>query len=113
MRILTLILILAISAQPSQAAFCVMDQPQDGATVAAHHTPEGDSGGHSCCDPEFSESGDTCQDDMHCRLCTAGALLVPEVLRISAGWPYPHALALGQSEVLPSHAYPPFRPPIS
>jgi hypothetical protein len=112
MRTLALILILAVVAQPLQAGYCDMDAGQDQAS-AAHHM-DGETDGHGCCDPGSSGSGATCKDDMNCRLCTAGVLVLPEFPRFDATpWPRPHLVALGDSRILPSHASPPYRPPIS
>ena len=113
MRTLILILVLAISAQPLQAGYCDMESAGDG-TAAAHHMGDDGADGHGCCDPDPSDTVDTCLGDMHCRLCTAGVLLMPELPRFdSAGWPTARLGVLRDAGPAPSHAAPPYRPPIS
>ena len=113
MRVLTLMMILALSAQPLQAGYCPMDHSQNGPNSASH-AMDGDMDAHDCCDTEPSGSDDGCQDGMHCRLCTTGVLLLPNSLRVdAAGWPAAQPLAFSDTGPLPSHASPPYRPPIS
>lgn len=113
MKALTLILILAICAQPLQAGFCAMDMDQGQSQGMAHDMDTENSDGHGCCDPEESDSGDACESGMHCGFCTAGVSLLPEALRVSPVWHHGYAFELSDGRVLPSHASPPYRPPIS
>ncbi len=114
MRLLTLILILAISAQPLQAGWCAMGVDQ-GAAASMDMPMGGDAGGdgHDCCDTEPTEAEDACEGGTHCGHCTVASPGLPSVLRVPVAW-----LPAGEFEsfggvLLPSHSSPPFRPPIS
>ena len=113
MRILTLILILAVSAQPLQAGFCAMgmDQGQSAPMDMPLDMDHGDS--HDCCETESSEAEENCEGGSHCGHCTVASPALPSVLRVPVAW-----LPVGEFEfsggvLLPSHSSPPFRPPIS
>jgi hypothetical protein len=116
MRVLTLILVLAVSAQPLQAGYCAMDLSQGQGADSGHHLDMDMSGDHSdshgCCDPDSSDSGGSCQDGMHCRVCTAVTSLVPEGLKMMALDPSHPVFNLNGNSLLPSHSNPPYRPPI-
>ena len=113
MRILSLILILAISAQPLQAGFCAIDIGQGSSADMASQMDMSDSDDHSCCDPEESESDTGCEAGMHCGMCTAAVPLVPEIPRIASILNSSHVSMLEGGHLLPSHSSPPYRPPIS
>jgi hypothetical protein len=113
MRILTLILILAVSAQPLQAGFCAMGMDQGQA--AAMDMPMGmdHGGGHDCCDTEAPESEETCEGGSHCGHCTVASPALPSVLRVPVAWLPAGEFEFSAGVLLPSHSSPPFRPPIS
>ena len=50
MRLLTLILILALAAQPLQAGCCAMDPGQGQSNDTMQHGGTAESDGHACCD---------------------------------------------------------------
>ena len=113
MRILTLILILAISAQPLQAGFCAMDMEQGQSSEMEMPTGMDHSDDHACCDPQDSDSDDACENGSHCGFCTAVTPLMPTVVRVADLWTCAHGFASEGGDLLPSHSSPPFRPPIS
>jgi hypothetical protein len=113
MRLLTLVLILAISAQPLQAGFCAMgmDQGQAAGMDLSMDTDHG--GGHDCCETESSEPEATCDGGSHCGHCTVASPALPSVLRVPVAWPSAGEFEFSAGVLLPSHSSPPFRPPIS
>ena len=113
MRLLLFILTLAIVAQPLQAGFCAMEMGQGQSADTMQHGDMPESDGHDCCDTEEPGSDDGCKSGAHCGACVGGVSLLPQVLRIGSDWHYEYVLKLSDGDVLPSHASPPFRPPIS
>lgn len=114
MKLLSALLILMIAAQPVQAGFCDMESEGGSAAKASEqHHPGDSSGDHGCCDPTDSDSGSTCSDRMHCGFCggTAAAIPAGSVLAAPPDWAGP--LPLSDGVVTPSHARPPYRPPIT
>ena len=113
MRVLTLILILAISAQPLQAGFCAMgmDQGQAAAMDQSMDMDHGDA--HDCCDTGSPEPGETCDGGSHCGHCTVASPALPSVLRVPVAWQSAGEFEFFAGILLPSHSSPPFRPPIS
>ena len=114
MKFVSALLVLMIAAQPVQAGFCDMESGGDTAAQAGQqHHPGESSGDHGCCDPTDSDSGTTCSDRMHCGFCagTAAALPMGPVLAAPPDWATP--LPLSGGIIAPSHASPPYRPPIA
>jgi hypothetical protein len=116
MKFWVLMLVLAISVQPAQAGFCDMDMAKNPNT--AHHadsasTSQDDHGGHPCCGSDDPGTSGECDGGMQCGFCHGGVSPLPSVIRFAVEWPYFHAPKLSSGVVLPSHASPPFRPPIS
>jgi len=109
MRLLTLLLILAISAQPLQAGFCDMDSSQE----AAHHMEQSEGADHDCCDSDEPESQQTCDGQLHCGYCSVSVSALPKIPKINADWVNLYTPSLSSGLILPSHSSPPFRPPIS
>ena len=110
MKILALILVLAISAQPLQAGTCDMDMSQE----STHHTEQAKDSGHDCCKTDDPDSpGQNCDGNMHCGFCNANLPALQPLLRVSSPWAQAHVRGLDSGELLPSHSSPPFRPPIS
>lgn len=124
MKILSVILVLMIAAQPVQAGFCDMG-PSDG---AAQHTPmqhdgqhDGQHGmqhgsgapasGHDCCDAQVSRPDQDCEGLSHCATCIAGLAALPVQDGQAAAGHYAYRLPLTESQVPPSHSAPPYRPP--
>ena len=113
MRILTLVLIMAICAQPLQAGFCAMGMEQ-GQTVAMDMPMDKDhGGGHDCCDTEAPGAEDTCEGGSPCGHCTVASPALPSVLRVPVAWQPAGAFDFSAGVLPPSHSSPPFRPPIS
>lgn len=113
MRILTLILILAISTQPLQAGFCAVDMQQGQPSGTQMPMDMDHSDDHGCCDTQNSDSDESCENGSHCGFCTAAAPLIPSSVRIGAHWVYAYDFDAANGNLLPSHSSPPFRPPIS
>ena len=113
MRLLSLILILAISAQPLQAGFCVMGTEQGQPVVMDMSTEMNHGENHDCCETDTPETQESCEGGSHCGHCTVASPALPSVLRVPVAW-----LPAGEFEIsagvrLCSHSSPPFRPPIS
>lgn len=113
MRLLTLVLILAISAQPLQAGFCAMgmDQGQSSSTDMSMDMDHGD--GHECCETDTNEADGSCEGGSHCGHCTLASPAIPSVLRVPVAWQPAGEFEISAGVLLPSHSSPPFRPPIS
>lgn len=116
MKFWSLILVLAIIAQPVQAGFCDMDMEMNQETP--HHMvlsdpDESDRAGHDCCGSDEPESSDGCGSDMDCGSCFAGVSAIPNLARIPVAFGHQHTPGLISGVVLPSHTSPLFRPPIS
>ena len=127
MRILSVILVLLIAAQPVQAGFCDM-RPSGDAPPASHlqhgamqnaamqhdgkqHAAGADSARHDCCAATNPESDPGCAGLDQCGSCTISLAAVPALSRLCAlpaagvrASPLVGQLAL-------SHSAPPYRPP--
>jgi hypothetical protein len=116
MKLLVLILVLAISAQPLQAGICDMNMEKN--QESSHHMDHSDmdhsdTEGHKCCDSDDSESSVGCDSGMNCGPCFASVSMMPSLARFFADFSHSDALGLSPGVVLPSHTYPLYRPPIS
>jgi len=111
MRLLILILVLAISAQPMQAGAC--DMSMDDNQEATHHMDMSGSSGHDCCDTEDSNSDKGCDAGMNCGMCFVSVSAMFSIPRVVPVWSHPVYLESSSGVILPSHASPPFRPPIA
>ena len=136
MKSLCFILIIALTIQPLQAGVCAMapDQSEDQAQVeqnhhhsmAMEHAPTmspnlsngmnmDHSGGEmpDCCDSDTAEQPADCADMTDCGNCYArGSVLVASSAPLDQ-WLIQYRVLPTSGEIVPSHAYPPFRPPIS
>lgn len=111
MKALVLILVLAISAQPLQAAACDMDTGKN--QESAHHMDMSGPSGHDCCDTEDTPSRDDCGAGMDCGMCFVSVSAVSVIPRHVPLWSRPVYRESSSGVVLPSHSSPPFRPPIA
>lgn len=113
MRLLTLILILAITAQPLQAGFCAMDLEQG--QVAEMDMPmDMDHGdGHDCCDTDNQVPEESCEGGSNCSHCTVVSPALSTILRVPVAWLPAGEFEISDGIILPSHSSPPYRPPIS
>ena len=116
MKVLVLILVLAISAQPLQAGFCDMDMEKNQET--SHHMDHSDMDhsdqeNHRCCDSDESDSPTGCDSNMNCGPCFVSFSMIPSLARFFADITHSDALGLSPGVVLPSHTSPLYRPPIS
>lgn len=107
-KVLTLIIVLMLSAPPLQAGMCMMDM---GKTDHQHMSQADD--GCTCCNPDPSGHDSNCGGADHCGACSVGVSVPPSFLPIQTAWNPIIIPALASSAVLPSHSSPPFRPPIS
>ena len=112
MKLLAAILVFMLAAQPVQAGFCDMDSDAVAAPGQQHH-PETDSNDdHGCCDPSDGDDRLPCSERMHCGSCSIGVAAIP-IAAVPASAPQWSApLALSDGVLAPSHASPPYRPPI-
>jgi hypothetical protein len=113
MRILTLILILAISVQPLQAGHCDMGSEQGAAQDASHHMDMGTAAGHDCCDTGADSGGGDCAGGFYCGPCATVVPLTTEFPRIAPLWQRSYVAESTSGVILPSHSSPPYRPPIA
>jgi hypothetical protein len=116
MKILVLILVLALSAQPLQAGSCDMSMEKEQETSqhmghSGHEQPENQ--GHDCCGSGDTDSSDGCDGNMDCGPCFVSFTAIPALVRFAAVFTHQHTPNLSSGVVLPSHSSPPFRPPIS
>ena len=110
MKILVLILVLAISAQPLQAGACDMDMEKS--QESTERMDMAGSDGHDCCDTEDSDSDEGCGAGMHCGMCFVSVSAISSIPRVVPIWSHPVYLESSSGLILPSHSAPPFRPPI-
>lgn len=120
MKLLAVILTFLIAMPPLQAGFCDMQPSVDSAAHAGmqhdgmqHDGQQDDRQGHDCCAPADEDGSTDCDNMVQCGTCgvtTAAVAVAPAVV------PLPDLVArsfLNDSGVPPSHASPPYRPPIS
>jgi hypothetical protein len=129
-KYLTLLLILSLSLSPLQAGSCDMQQDQpnepqghqhvmDSAMpMAAHHEQKvaehGQSGNmHDCCDLDPAAQNQDCGETMDCGSCSAFASAISSTIHNSTQLAESHMPSLRSGEIVASHAFPPYRPPIS
>lgn len=114
MKLLAAILVVLIAAQPVQAGFCALDASGDDDPHAAmQHGHATDDGGHSCCQTSGADENQDCGATMPCGSCAAGLLAPLFVPPTTTLWLSADYAVSSEGLVLPSHATPPFRPPIS
>ena len=113
MKFLAAFLMFMIAAQPVQAGFCDMDLHGDATAQAGQqHHPGDSSGDHGCCDPADSDNGTTCSDRMHCGSCAGTVAALPAGPVLTAPPDLARPSPLNGGIITPSHASPPYRPPI-
>jgi hypothetical protein len=111
MKLLILILVLAISAQPLQAGACDMDMEKN--QESTHHMDMSGPNGHDCCDTEDTDSLDGCEAGMNCGMCFVSVSAISSIPRTVPVWSHLVYLESSSGVILPSHSSPPFRPPIA
>lgn len=111
MKLLVLILVLAISAQPLQIGACDMDMDNSQETTQQVEHPG--SNKHDCCDTEEADSQGNCEAGMHCGMCFVSVSALPVIPRVVSFWSHPVYSVSSTGDILPSHSSPPFRPPIA
>jgi hypothetical protein len=121
MKLLAIIMVFMIAAQPLGAGFCDMEASDGTADHAGmlHHGSgqEMDSpGSHDCCDPDrdgASEPASDCSYSMDCGFCASGVTaLTPVPYLADARLPGYRPAAKSGIRVT-RQISPPFRPPIS
>jgi hypothetical protein len=113
MKLLAVILVLMIAAQPVQAGICDMTQ-SDGQTdmhAGMQHDGGDAASGHDCCEPDGSDQGSGCDNRVQCGSCAAGLAGISSLQGPVATPVATHLVLLGDGRISPSHAAPPFRPP--
>jgi len=90
MKLLILILVLAISAQPLQAGFCG-DMDMEKSQETAHHMEHSDNDGHDCCDSDDADSIEGCDSEMMCGFCFASVSAFPNMLKVNANWAHQYS----------------------
>lgn len=111
MRILVLVLVLAISAQPLQAGACDMGVGQS--QEIGQDVDMSGSNDHDCCDSEETDSDEGCSAGMHCGMCFVSVSAIHSIPRVVPFWSHPVYRESSTGAILPSHSSPPFRPPIA
>ena len=120
MKLLVALLVLMIAAQPVQAGFCYMDlSGGPGDHAGMNHGSDAGEAAHGCCQSPAGDSGSTSGpgtetgcSDMPCGTCVASVAAIPPARCLAALAPVGAHVQLGAGLVTPSHASPPFRPPI-
>jgi len=121
MKLLALILMFVIAAQPVGAGFCDMESAGETAdhTAMSQHgaTQENDShSGHDCCDPGLvgdNRPASDCNFDMDCGFCVAGMSAVAPLPNQLSFWLRVYRSSAILRPLITRHTSPPFRPPIS
>jgi hypothetical protein len=142
MKSLSFILIIALTIQPLQAGVCAMvndqgeGQSQNQLEVKTSHQHSVSSGpagamehampmspgmnmDHSdeamqdCCDSDSADQPTECADMNDCGSCYAGSSVLVALSTPLEQWLIQYKALPSSGEIVPSHAYPPFRPPIS
>jgi hypothetical protein len=109
MKLLAVILVFMIAAQPVQAGIC--DMMQSDGHAGMQHDGGDPAAGHDCCEPDGSDQGSDCDNMVQCGSCAAGLAGIAS-LPGQVSSPVATRLALlGDGCISPSHAAPPFRPP--
>lgn len=113
MKLLAVILVFMIAAQPVQAGFCDMMQSDGHADMHAgmKHDSGGGASGHDCCEPGDGGQGSGCDNMVQCGSCTAGLAAIAMLESQAVAPLATHLKLLGDSCISPSHSAPPFRPP--
>jgi hypothetical protein len=129
MKLLVAILVFMIVAQPVRVGFCDMQPIGDSVAHSGmqsghrqhdsmqhdgmqHAREDGARPNHDCCAPAAKGHGDTCDTMIQCGTCAVAVAVVPVVPALS---PVPESALcsyLDDPGVPPSHASPPYRPPI-
>jgi hypothetical protein len=111
MKLLAFILVIALGAPPLQAGVCDMgaDPGQETQQSTAH--PGADD--HDCCDTEKADEPEGCEGGMDCCPCYVSLSVLPTFPRIAGGTLNTLVADRLTGVLLPSHASPPFRPPIA
>jgi hypothetical protein len=119
MKFLLAMLVLMLLAPPVQALGCDMASGDEAAMHAAmgHGAMQDHKGatasGHDCCaSPQAAGGGDSCAD-MSCAACVVAVAAIPSLAASANLRPASQVPAFDNGAVSPSHASPPFRPPIS
>jgi DNA-binding transcriptional LysR family regulator len=119
MKLLAAILVFMITAQPVQAGFCDMQPSGDSAAHAGmqhggmqHDTQEDGRQGHDCCAPADEDGSRDCDNMVQCGTCSVATAAVAVEPAIAPVPEWALRSYLNGSGVPPSHASPPYRPPI-
>jgi len=120
MKLLAVILVFMIAAQPATAGFCDMGSPGEAAAHAgmSHHASGQDTdshGGHDCCDPDRGgDSGPSpdCGLGMDCGYCVSAVTAVAVSPYLATSPPPVHQPSATHGALITRHTSPPFRPPI-
>jgi len=136
MKSLCFILIIALTIQPLQAGVCAMakdkgegqsenqvqveknhhhSMPMEHAASMSHGMNMDHSDGDmpDCCNSDSSDQPEECADMTDCGSCYAGGSVLVASSAPLDQWLIQYRVLPTSGEIVPSHAYPPFRPPIS
>ena len=113
MKLLAVILVLTIAAQPVQAGICDMMQPDSQADMHAGMQHDGGdaAAGHDCCEPDGDGQASDCDNMVRCGSCVAGVAGIAMPQSQASSPVAIHLTPLGDGSISPSHTAPPFRPP--
>jgi hypothetical protein len=119
MKLLAAILVFMIAAQPVRAGFCDMQPSGDSAAHGSmqhggmqHDMPGEGHPAHDCCAPAGEDGGENCDSMVQCGACSVAAAAVFALPAIGPVPDLAFRSGLNDSDVPPSHASPPYRPPI-
>jgi hypothetical protein len=116
MKLLAVLLIIMIAAQPVQARFCDMEPSGDAATHAGmqHHATTDSDQGHDCCGPEHGDTDSGTKDcnGSACGFCVAGLSAAVTAGQTLPAWTASQQFVISRGDLATRHPSPPLRPPI-
>lgn len=129
-KYLTLLLILALSLPPLQAESCdmqhgdspdqqsqqhqqAMDSASHGSMDMSHEMNGSKHDMHGCCAVDPDVQNQDCGATMDCGTCSAFVSLPSSIAMISGQSAFSYSASMRSGLIVPSHSFPPYRPPIS
>ena len=117
MKYLFLAIFVLLAAQPFQASYCDMQQPQetshDGHDMQHGSMANADETGMDCCDHDPSTPSDSCDSMSQCGACVIAVFAINPSTVITIFNIDSRLYSADINEPLSSFSSPPFRPPIS
>jgi hypothetical protein len=117
MKYLFLAIFVLLAAQPFQASYCDMQDPQE-TSHSGHNMQDGpmmddDGTGMDCCDHDPSTPSDSCDSMSQCGACVTAVLAITPSTVVAIFNVVSRLYSADINVPLRSFSSPPFRPPIS